>query len=69
VVEAERLTESARDQHARARAVDSDASDDGHDEALAIINATHDRPLFGSHSLEAMAQTDRTFRRREPWEL
>jgi hypothetical protein len=30
------LTESARDQHAQARAIDPDASDSGQDEALAI---------------------------------
>jgi len=35
-VEAEHLTESARDQHAQARAIDPDASDSGQDEALAI---------------------------------
>jgi hypothetical protein len=39
-VKAEHLTESARDQHAQARALDPDASDSGQDEALAINERT-----------------------------
>lgn len=39
-VEAEHLTESTRDQHAQARAIDPDATDSGEDEAIAINERT-----------------------------